>query len=288
MISQHSGHQHMAQRLPSMPSITREPSSSEQKVRRTVASMMISESYRRFGVTRLIQPPHPMRTRKIPAVPTDKSQLRPSHSQPPHLSSTMMRSVLRQRLPPTRLSIPLSSPLCRRAYSAAPPPPPKPPAHASAAGPAGHAPPQPGQPGQSYHDRLNAHYAARMKHNRSILLYVVGALALATATTYAAVPAYRAFCAATGYAGTPMTDPSRFEAHKLYATDESKGRPITVRFQATSSDTLPWSFTPVQKSVTVVPGQTALAFYTATNHSNQDLIGIATYNMTPEKVSFAT
>jgi cytochrome c oxidase assembly protein subunit 11 len=128
-------------------------------------------------------------------------------------------------------------------------------------------------------------YANRMKHNRTIMLYVVGSLAIATGVTYAAVPAYRAFCAATGYAGTPMTDPSRFAPERLYATDESKGRPITVRFEATSSDTLPWSFEPVQRSVRVVPGETALAFYTAKNNSDQDLIGIATYNMTPEKVS---
>ena len=34
-----------------------------------------------------------------------------------------------------------------------------------------------------------------------------------------------------------------------------------------------------------MPGETALAFYTAKNTGTQDLIGIATYNMTPEKVS---
>lgn len=128
-------------------------------------------------------------------------------------------------------------------------------------------------------------YALRSQRNRSVMMYTIGALALASGITYAAVPAYRAFCAATGYAGTPMTDPARFVPDRLYATDDSKGRPITVRFEATSSDTLPWSFEPVQRTVTVVPGQTALAFYTATNHSDQDLIGIATYNMTPEKVS---
>lgn len=197
----------------------------------------------------------------------------------------MMRSLLRQRAAlPSR---PIPSPVYRRAYTT--PPPPKPPTPTSAApnaaGSSSSSSTGPKNAGQSYQERLNAHYAARMKHNRSILFYVVGALALATGTTYAAVPAYRAFCAATGFAGTPMTDPSRFEPEKLYATDESKGRPITVRFQATSSDTLPWSFTPVQKSVTVVPGQTALAFYTAKNHSDKDLIGIATYNMTPDRVS---
>jgi cytochrome c oxidase assembly protein subunit 11 len=34
-----------------------------------------------------------------------------------------------------------------------------------------------------------------------------------------------------------------------------------------------------------LPGETALAFYTAKNTGDKDLIGIATYNMTPEKVS---
>lgn len=125
-----------------------------------------------------------------------------------------------------------------------------------------------------------------MKRNRTLVLYTVGSLALVSGITYAAVPAYRAFCAATGYAGTPMTDPSRFEADRLYANEHTRGRPITVRFEATSSDTLPWSFEPVQRSVKVVPGETALAFYTAKNNSDKDLIGIATYNMTPEKVSF--
>jgi cytochrome c oxidase assembly protein subunit 11 len=131
-------------------------------------------------------------------------------------------------------------------------------------------------------DRL---YAERAKRNRTLVLYTVGSLALVSGITYAAVPAYRAFCAATGYAGTPMTDPARFEASRLYATEQTQGRPITVRFEATSSDTLPWSFEPVQRSVTVVPGQTALAFYTAKNNSDKDLIGIATYNMTPEKIA---
>jgi len=35
----------------------------------------------------------------------------------------------------------------------------------------------------------------------------------------------------------------------------------------------------------VLPGETALAFYTAKNMSDKDLIGIATYNMTPEKIA---
>jgi cytochrome c oxidase assembly protein subunit 11 len=107
--------------------------------------------------------------------------------------------------------------------------------------------------------------------------------------TYAAVPLYRAFCSATGFSGVPITDPARFSPDRLYVTPETEGRKrITVRFEATAADTLPWKFEPQQKSVRVLPGETALAFYTAKNVGDRDLIGIATYNMTPEKVSWAS
>jgi cytochrome c oxidase assembly protein subunit 11 len=58
-----------------------------------------------------------------------------------------------------------------------------------------------------------------------------------------------------------------------------------VHFQSDASETLPWTFKPLQKDVKVLPGETALAFYRAKNEGTEDLIGIATYNMTPEKVS---
>ena len=111
---------------------------------------------------------------------------------------------------------------------------------------------------------------------------------LSLGVTYAAVPLYRAFCSATGFSGTPMTDPARFSPDRLYTTPETEARKrITVHFQATSSDTLPWTFEPQQKSVRVLPGETALAFYKAKNVGDKDLIGIATYNMSPEKVCAA-
>ena len=85
-----------------------------------------------------------------------------------------------------------------------------------------------------------------------------------------------------------MTDRSRFSPDRLYADPEGDRKRITVHFEATSSDTLPWTFEPVTRSVKVLPGETALAFYTAKNVGKEDLIGIATYNMTPEKVSFCS
>jgi len=101
--------------------------------------------------------------------------------------------------------------------------------------------------------------------------------------SYAAVPLYRAFCAATGFAGVPVTDSTRFGAERLIAVDGNKR--IKVHFNADTSQALSWTFTPQQKFVTVRPGETALAFYTAKNNGDTDVIGIATYNVTPAKIA---
>lgn len=111
-------------------------------------------------------------------------------------------------------------------------------------------------------------------------------LVISLGVTYAAVPLYRAFCAATGFSGTPMTDPTRYIPERMYADEVANARKrITVHFEATASDELKWKFTPQQRFVKVLPGETALAFYTAENMGKEDVIGIATYNTTPAKVS---
>lgn len=100
--------------------------------------------------------------------------------------------------------------------------------------------------------------------------------------TYAAVPLYRMFCAATGFAGTPNVGTGRFEAERLVPVEGAHR--IKVHFNADRAESLPWTFTPQQRFVTVLPGETSLAFYTAKNKSDQDIIGIATYNVTPDRV----
>lgn len=101
--------------------------------------------------------------------------------------------------------------------------------------------------------------------------------------SYAAVPLYRIFCAATGFAGTPKVGTGRFEPERLVPIEHA-GR-IKVHFNADRSEQLPWTFTPQQKFVSVLPGETSLAFYRAKNNSKNDIIGIATYNVTPDRVS---
>lgn len=100
---------------------------------------------------------------------------------------------------------------------------------------------------------------------------------------YASVPLYRAICQRTGYGGTPITDQTRFTPEKLVPRKHAKRLRIT--FNASVSDVLEWKFTPQQREVRVLPGETALAFYKAKNMSDQDIIGVATYSVTPGQVA---
>ncbi|GAA5895539.1 Cox11p [Sporobolomyces salmoneus] len=142
-------------------------------------------------------------------------------------------------------------------------------------------PPPPPHSRDQYRRAQQAHYKER---NRSLLLYSAATILLVTASSYLAVPLYRVFCSTTGYAGTPVTDPSKFLKERLVARTDLDKR-IKVEFNADSSDSLPWTFTPQQKEVRVLPGETALAFYTAKNLSEEDIIGIATYNVTPNNIA---
>ena len=51
---------------------------------------------------------------------------------------------------------------------------------------------------------------------------------------------------------------------------------LRVTFDGTVEDSLPWSFVPAQRDVRIVPGESALAFYTAKNTSDAPITGVAT------------
>ncbi len=94
--------------------------------------------------------------------------------------------------------------------------------------------------------------------------------------TYAAVPLYRMFCAATGYGGTPKIGPA--------ASPGAVADRITVRFAAAVNPDLPWRFAPEQAHVTLPLGAEQVAFYAARNLSDTPTTGISIYNVTPDKV----
>jgi len=119
-------------------------------------------------------------------------------------------------------------------------------------------------------------------------MYSTAVIVLAAGATYAAVPLYRIFCAATGFAGTPKVGTGRFDPSRLVpvtpASDDTLKR-IRVHFNADRSDLLPWTFVPQQRYVDVLPGETSLAFYKARNEGSEDVVGIATYNVTPDRIA---
>ncbi|KAF8126910.1 cytochrome c oxidase assembly protein CtaG/Cox11-domain-containing protein [Boletus edulis] len=136
-------------------------------------------------------------------------------------------------------------------------------------------------PRPPYSHFAHQHEARRRLHatrNRNLLMYSTAAIVLGVGVTYAAVPLYRMFCAATGFAGTPAvmsTSSGRFDPSRLVPVEGV--RRIRVHFNADRSETLPWKFFPQQRYVD--------AFYKAKNESKKDVIGIATYNVTPDRVA---
>lgn len=95
--------------------------------------------------------------------------------------------------------------------------------------------------------------------------------------TAASVPLYRLFCQVTGYGGTPQI---AAEA----PTGPAQARMVTVLFNADTDPNLPWTFRPMQRSMTVPVGEQTLAFYEAVNRADHPVVGHATYNVTPFKV----
>eukprot|EP01084_Bolivina_argentea_P272715 464402_1 len=133
------------------------------------------------------------------------------------------------------------------------------------------------RPGPSVSQNTLAH------KNRRVALYALSAAIGVTGVSYAAVPLYKAFCQATGYGGTTQVA----EESKAANINPVVGRHIRVRFNADVSDVLPWTFRQAQNEIVVMPGETALAFFTAKNNSDKDITGVATYNVFPLKVRLA-
>lgn len=115
-----------------------------------------------------------------------------------------------------------------------------------------------------------------MRRNSIIGAGLAATIAGMVGLSFASVPLYRLFCAATGYAGTPQIGGA--------AGPGGEGALITVRFDANTSPSLPWKFSPEQRSLTVKMGDETLAQYVGRNDSDKTVTGVATYNVTPEKV----
>lgn len=102
---------------------------------------------------------------------------------------------------------------------------------------------------------------------------VVGASAAMLALTFASVPLYKLFCAATGYGGTTQVAET--------APSARGKRELIVRFDANVAPGLAWKFTPQTAEIRVRTGETATVFYEVTNTSDQPTAALAAYNVSP-------
>ena len=109
---------------------------------------------------------------------------------------------------------------------------------------------------------------------RIALPLVVGSLAM-LALSFASVPLYRVFCAATGFGGT-----TQVAKQNLGKQGE---RVLTVRFDANVARDLPWRFEPEIAKISLRTGQTATVFYKVVNLADHETRGVAAYNVSPEQ-----
>ena len=116
----------------------------------------------------------------------------------------------------------------------------------------------------------------RFSGNRRTLIILAGVVGLMVGMAYASVPLYKLFCQVTGYGGT--TRVSNYAATHIVA-----GHPIKVRFDANVNRLLDWRFVPVDRPVTLNPGEEVVVNYRATNIGSAASTGTSTFNVTPAK-----
>ncbi|MEY3553720.1 MAG: hypothetical protein RL735_2068 [Pseudomonadota bacterium] len=113
------------------------------------------------------------------------------------------------------------------------------------------------------------------RRHRRVATYVVCVVFSMVGLAYASVPLYELFCRVTGYGGTPMIAQSEsgLRGNKV----------LTVRLDANIASDLPWIFEPDVPSIKLRTGETATVFYKVRNRSDKATVGIAGYNVAPDR-----
>ena len=93
----------------------------------------------------------------------------------------------------------------------------------------------------------------------------------------ALVPFYKKICEVTGISQTRVV--TRAEAKN---TQVDLSRTITVQFDATINQQMPWRFAPKQRTIQIHPGEVAQMVYTVTNTTGKAMVGQARPSYGPE------
>lgn len=115
------------------------------------------------------------------------------------------------------------------------------------------------------------------RRNRRTAVTAFAVVAGMVGMSFAFVPLYNLICQVTGLAGTPQVADQ--------APLEISDKEITVRFDANVDRSLPWSFEPLEKSVTIKLGEEYVMSYQSSNLDSVPVKGISTFNVTPIKAA---
>jgi len=116
---------------------------------------------------------------------------------------------------------------------------------------------------------------SQSRRNGATVALLVSVVAGMVGLSFASVPLYRLFCAATGFGGTT-------QRAEVAPTRIAVGL-ITVRFDAQVAPGLDWEFRPLKNAISVHPGAQNQVFFRAVNRTATPVIAQAVYNVTPTK-----
>lgn len=112
--------------------------------------------------------------------------------------------------------------------------------------------------------------------NRSVGLKLAGGVFVMLALAFISVPLYNLYCKKTGFGGATQVAAAP-------ATNGILERKVKIRFNADVSPGLLWSFKPTINEIEVNLGEAQKIVYRAQNQSKGDEVGIAVYNVQPDR-----
>ena len=128
---------------------------------------------------------------------------------------------------------------------------------------------------------MNAPNSATQR-NRGVLKAALIVCACAFLFGFAMVPIYRIAC--EHVFGIKLAQGAASEAQvSKYVEDDS--RTIRVQFVASVNSKLPWAFQPEAPGIEVHPGKLTEAWFDATNHSKEAIVGNAVPSIAPNTAS---
>jgi len=115
----------------------------------------------------------------------------------------------------------------------------------------------------------------RRRRNGTTVAVLASVVLAMIGMSFASVPLYRLFCAATGFGGTTQRAES--------APARIMPGLINVRFESQVAPGLDWEFRPLRTEIAVHPGAQNQVFFRAVNRSAAPITAQAVYNVTPTK-----